>query len=130
MFQKVALLSIIGVFYSLTLCAQAELFSDVRTALKAGSSKELAKYLHQTVELNLDGEKSMYSNTHAEIYLKEFFKKHPPTDFDYVHQGSSRDGLRYAIGTYYSGSSSYRVLIRVKKFKEQYEIYIIDFLKE
>lgn len=121
------LLTLITINVSL---AQTTLFNDVRTALKSGSSKELARYLHSSVELNLDGEKAMYSNTHAEIYLKEFFKKNPPTEFDYVHQGSSKEGLKYAIGSYQCPSGTYRVLIRVKKFNENFEIYILDFLKE
>lgn len=124
-------LSILFIFsFFVSSHAQDALFNDVSTALKSGSSKELSRYLHSTVELNLDGEKASYSNTHAEIYLKEFFRKNPPTSFEYVHQGSSREGLKYAIGTYVCPSGSYRVLIRVKKFKDVYEIYILDFLKE
>lgn len=110
--------------------AQEELFVNVRTALKTGSSKELSKYLHDNVELNVNGEKSSFSNAHAEIYLKDFFKKYPPQEFEYVHQGSSKEGLKYAIGNYRYAGGSFRVLIRVKKFNESDLIYILDFLKE
>lgn len=106
------------------------LFKNVRSALKAGSSKEFAKYFNETIELNVNGEAANYSNVHAEIYLKDFFKKYPPVDFEYAHQGSSSEGLKYAIGNYSFSGGSFRVLIRSKSFKGTYKIYIVDFLKE
>lgn len=106
------------------------LFKNVRSALKAGSSKELAKYFHETIELNINGEGANYSSVHAEIYLKDFFKKYEPVDFEYAHQGSSSDGLKYAIGNYSFAGGSFRVLIRTKSFNGVYKIYIIDFHRE
>jgi len=114
-----------------TSVAQKEaLFTDVRSALKAGSSKELSQYFHDNIELNIDGESGNYSNVHAEIYLKEFFKKHEPISFDYAHQGGSPEGLNYAIGNYVHSEGTYVVLIRAKKFDGKQKIYIIDFTKE
>jgi hypothetical protein len=111
--------------------AQSEsLFADVRSALKAGSSKELSQHFHDNIELNINGESGNYSNVHAEIYLKEFFKKHEPISFEYAHQGSSNEGLKYAIGNYVHSSGTYLVLIRAKKFDDKEKIYIIDFSEE
>jgi diacylglycerol kinase family enzyme len=118
--------------FSLTL-AQAQsksLFADVRSALKAGSSKELSQHFHDNIELNIDGESGNYSNVHAEIYLKEFFKKHEPISFEYAHQGGSPEGLNYAIGNYVHSEGTYLVLIRAKKIDGKEKIYIIDFSKE
>ncbi|ADR22168.1 hypothetical protein MATR_01930 [Marivirga tractuosa] len=111
--------------------AQSEsLFADVRSALKAGSSKELSQHFHDNIELNINGESGNYSNVHAEIYLKEFFKKHEPISFEYAHQGSSPEGLNYAIGNYVHSEGTYLVLIRAKKINGKEKIYIIDFSKE
>ncbi len=118
-------------YYTSPVHAQSEnLYGNVRAALKAGSSKELAKYFHETVELNMNGENENYSSVHAEIYLKDFFKKYESVDFEYIHQGSSAEGLQYAIGTYSYSGGNFRVLIRTKKFAGADKIYIIDFLKE
>lgn len=118
-------------FYIHTSQAQEHsLLSDVRAALKAGSSKELSQYFHDNIELNIDGEVGNYSNVHAEIYLKEFFKKHEPISFEYAHQGSSDEGLKYAIGNYVHADGTYLVLIRAKKFNGKEKIYVIDFTKE
>jgi hypothetical protein len=106
------------------------LFVDVRSALKAGSSKELSQHFHNNIELNINGESGNYSNVHAEIYLKEFFKKHDPISFDYAHQGGSPEGLNYAIGNYVHSDGTYVVLIRAKKFDGKQKIYMIDFKEE
>jgi len=110
--------------------AQSEVINNLRAALKAGSSKELVKSFNNTVELNLEGEKSNYSRSQAEIVLKEFFKKYPPTDFQYIHQGASKQGLTYVIGKYSFENGSFRVLILIKKFEENYLVDSIDFSRE
>jgi hypothetical protein len=106
------------------------LFAEVRSALKAGSSKELSQHFHDNIEVNIDDEVGNYSKVHAEIYLKEFFKKHEPISFEYAHQGSSNEGLKYAIGNYVHSEGTYLVLIRAKKINGKEKIYIIDFSEE
>ncbi len=109
---------------------QEDVINNARLALKTGSSKELAKYFNKMVELNIDGEKSNYSKTQAEFVLRDFFKKFPPTDFQYIHQGASREGLKYAIGRYTYPNGSFRVYMLVKKFDGNYLIDTLDFSKQ
>ncbi len=110
--------------------SQSEVINNVRTALKAGSSKELVKSFNNTIELNFDGEKSNYSRTQAEFVIKDFFKKYPPTDFQYIHQGASKQGLTYVIGKYTFDNGSFRVLLYIKKFEQSYLVDYIDFSRE
>jgi len=110
--------------------AQSEVINNVRAAIRAGSSKELVKSFNNTVELNFDGEKSSYSRTQAEFVLRDFFKKYPPTDFQYIHQGASKQGLTYVIGKYTFSNGSFRVLLYVKKFDGDYLVDLIDFSRE
>ncbi len=110
--------------------AQSDVINNVRASLKTGSSKELVKSFNTTVELNFDGKKSTYSRTQAEFVLKDFFKKYPPTDFQYIHQGSSKQGLTYVIGKYTYDTGSFRVLLYIKNFSGQYKVDLIDFSKE
>ena len=67
-----------------------------------------------------------------EIYreLKDFFKKNPPIDFEYIHQGSSKQGFRYVIGKYTIEGSSFRVYILFKKNEDTYYVDTIDFTRE
>lgn len=124
----------VALIFSLTLFqeakGQSEVISNMRAALKAGSSKEFVKNFNTMVELNFEGEKSNYSRSQAELVLKEFFKKYPPTDFQYIHKGASKQGLTYVIGKYTFESGSFRVWILVKKFDDEYLVDSIDFSRE
>lgn len=115
---------------SSTANAQSDVISNVRAALKTGSSKELTQYFHDNVEMIIDGQPSDYSRTQAEFVLKDFFKKYPPIDFQYIHQGASKEGIKYAIGKYTFNNGSFRVLLRAKEFSNGYQIYSLDFTKE
>lgn len=110
--------------------AQSEVINNMRAALKAGSSKEFVKNFNTMVELNFEGEKSNYSKSQAELVLKEFFKKYPPSDFQYIHKGASKQGLTYVIGKYTFESGSFRVWILIKKFEDEYLVDSIDFSRE
>jgi len=109
---------------------QDEVISNVRAALKAGSSKEIVKYLNKSTDLDFDGDNSSYGKTQAEIVLKEFFKKNPPTDFKIIHQGASKAGSPYIIGQYSFKSGSYRVLIRLKEEGTNYRVHAMSFYKD
>jgi len=110
--------------------AQNEVINNLRTAIKAGSSKELVKNFNTMVELNFEGAKSNYSKSQAELVMKEFFKKYPPDDFQYIHKGSSKEGLTYVIGKYSFENGSFRVWILIKKIDETYLVELINFNKE
>ena len=109
---------------------QSEVINNVRSAIKAGSSKELSKYLGDMVSLKIDGVQSNYSKTQAEYVLKDFFGKYRPSDFQYVHQGASEVGLKYAIGRYSYQGGSFRVVLRSKNMDGGYKVSSLDFTKE
>ncbi len=106
-----------------------EIINQVEEALKSGSSRELSKFLHARVEIKLDNSRKEYSINQAEIVLKDFFQKQPSSGAEFIHDGDSA-GMIYAIGSYTSGNSSYRIMMRAKKYKEEYKVYHLEFTKE
>ena len=110
--------------------AQNDIISNVRTAIKSGSSKELSQYFGSVVVLNFDGEKSNYSKSQAEFVLKDFFKKYEPVDVEYIHQGDSKKGFKYIMGKYRSENGSFRIYILFKKDDSQYYVDTMDFTRE
>jgi len=134
--EKVIRYYIIGIafifsfIFTFEVFAQSDVIDDMRTSLKAGSSKEFVKNFNTMVELNFEGEKSNYSRSQAELVLKEFFKKYPPLDFQYIHKGASKQGLTYVIGKYTFENGSFRVWILIKKFDDNYLVDSIDFSRE
>ncbi len=124
------LLLVIGFTLPPDLQAQNDVTGGIKTALKTGSSKDLARFFNNTVEIGLDGEKSTYSKTQAEFVVKNFFSKNIPSAFEFDHQGSSDRGQKYAIGTYTSKATAYRVFVVVKQVNGAYVIDNIDFTKK
>lgn len=121
---------IFSISLSIEVNAQSEVINNLRSAMKTGSSKELVKNFNTMVELNFEGEKSNYSKSQAELVLKEFFKKYPASDFQFIHQGASKQGLTYVIGKYTFEDGSFRVWILIKKFEDSYLVDSIDFSRE
>ena len=111
--------------------AQGDVISQVKSALNTGSSKELIKYLDKTSDIDIEGDKSAYSKTQAEVVLKDFFQNYPPTNFQIIHQGASRAGSPYVIGQYSFKSGSFRVWIRLKQLSEEkYVVHALAFYKD
>ncbi len=126
----VLFLAILALLVNQPTFAQSEVINNVRSSIKAGSSKELSNYLGDMISLEIDGVQSNYSKTQAEYVLKDFFKKYPPNDFQYVHQGASEGGLKYAIGRYSYNGGSFRVVLRSKSVNGTYKVSSLDFTKE
>ncbi len=123
------------VFASLTLQvfaanAQSDVIYQVRETIKAGSSKELSKYLFQTVDVTIEGKVQSYSKAQAEFVFRDFFRQHPPSEFNIIHQGSSKGGQPFAIGQYKSADETYRVFMKVKSVNNQQLLHEISFSKE
>jgi len=110
--------------------AQSSVLDNCRLALKSGSAKELSKFFPSSVDIKIDGESDSYSKTQAEFVLRDFFKKNPASNFEYIHQGASRDGLKYAIGQYTHSNGSFRVYLLLKKDGSTEVIDTIDFSSE
>ena len=109
---------------------QTELFNPMKDALKTGNAKEVVKFFNTSVDMDIEGTVDTYSKAQAEFVLRDFFKKHPPAEFNIVHTGSSKGGLQYAIGRYVSNGENYNVMLRVKEVDKVNLIHEINFVKE
>mgnify|MGYP003575188856 FL=1 len=110
--------------------AQNDAISLIKETIKAGSSKELSKYLYQTADVTIDGKVESYSKAQAEFVFRDFFKQHPPSEFGIIPQGSSKGGQPFAIGQYTSGNDVYRVFMKIKATDKEQLLQEISFSKE
>ncbi|MBX2961336.1 MAG: DUF4783 domain-containing protein [Cyclobacteriaceae bacterium] len=108
----------------------ANVVEQIKETLKAGSAKELAKYLSSSVDVTIDGKPETYSKAQAEFVLRDFFKANSPSGFDIIHQGQSKGGQLFAIGDYKSGVSTFRVWMKIKVAGNQSLIQEISFVKK
>ncbi|MEO5602240.1 MAG: DUF4783 domain-containing protein [Cyclobacteriaceae bacterium] len=109
---------------------QSEVIYQVKETIKAGSAKELSKFLFQTVDVTIEGKVQSYSKAQAEFVFRDFFKQHPPSEFSIIHQGSSKGGQPFAIGQYKSSDETYRVFMKIKIVNNQQLLHEISFSKE
>jgi hypothetical protein len=109
---------------------QSGVINEVKETIKAGSAKELSKYLFQTVDVTIEGKVQSYSKAQAEFVFRDFFRQHPPVEFNIIHQGSSKGGQPFAIGQYKSGNETYRVFMKIKSVNRQQLLHEISFSKD
>jgi len=130
--KNIILLLVAGLFLSTgsDVFAQNEIFNPIKEVLKTGNAKEVSQYLSSSVDISVDGNLNTYSKAQAEFVLRDFFKKHPPTDFSILHSGASKGGQQYAIGRYQSNGESYNLMVRVKEVSGQNLIQELTFQKE
>jgi hypothetical protein len=110
--------------------AQGDVINQVKETIKAGSAKELAKYLYQTIDVTIDDKVESFSKPQAEFVFRDFFRQHPPAEFSIIHQGSSKGGQPFAIGQYKSAGDTYRVFMKIKVVNNQQLVHEISFVKE
>ena len=115
---------------SFVVFGQTDIIVLVKETIKAGSAKELSKYLNQAIDVTIEGNVQSYSKTQAEFVFRDFFKQHPPLEFNIIHQGSSKGGQPFAIGQYKSGTDNYRVFMKIKTVDSQQLVHEISFVKE
>lgn len=106
-------------------------FEEIEGIVRANSSRGLGGHLFDKVEIKIDGNRKEYSKNQAEAVLKNFFQDNSATQFDFVHDGKNgAQDLIYAIGDFVTSSSTYRLVMRAKKFEDTYKIFRIEFTKE
>lgn len=135
--MKRILLLFIGLLLVGGALSAQDVFAPMRDALKTGNAREVVKFFNASVDMTIEGSVDSYSSAQAEFVLRDFFKKHPPSDFVIKHTGASKgnagaskSGSQFAIGRYTSNNDSYTVLILVKDSGGTLLIHEINFVKE
>lgn len=88
--------------------------ANITSAMKLGNYKELSKFFDTKVELTILTKENSYSKAQAELIIKDFFSKDKVNGYQVIHQGKSRDGAQYAIGTLTTATTSYRTYVLTK----------------
>ena len=121
-------LVLLGFYFNAT--AQDETIKIVKSGFKTGTTTEIANLLSNKVELAFDGEKKIYSKNETEKVLNEFFTTNKSKDFEILHQGASKVGLKFFIGEYKASTGIFRILIYLRSKDNKSLIETIDISKE
>jgi hypothetical protein len=113
--------------FELAAAEPAGLSENIAASIKAGNSKELAKYFGPTVEIILPGIDGAFSKAQAEMIMKDFFTKSAPVSFIVNQKGNSSGGAQFIIGNYKSKTEILNVYILLKPVSNQLLIQQIHF---
>lgn len=97
---------------------------DINKALQDGNARVLSRHFGQTVELYIPGSEGTFSRAQSEIILRDFFSRNVPDTFNINHQGASRDGSLYVIGTLKTKEGAqYRTYYLIKKVSQTHLLH-------
>jgi len=103
------------------------LVDDIAAAIRAGNSKDLAKYFGPTLEIILPGSDGTFSKAQAEMIMKDFFAKSAPVSFVMNQKSNSAGGAQFIIGTYKNKTEKLNVYILLKPVSNQLMIQQMHF---
>ncbi len=93
-----------------------QLKDNIFIAIKKGSSKSLARYFNENVELLILDKEDIYSKAQAELILKDFFIKNKILKFKLIYK-SQRKKANYSIGELTTSMGNFRIYFLLKKGK-------------
>lgn len=127
--MKKQLLTLLLLLFSFA--SQADVYEDISMAIREGSARKLGAFISSNIELNLQSKGNKCNKAEAEALLKDFFLKNHPKSFIIIHQGTSKEGAQYAIGTLVSDEgTSFRTYFFVKQNAGKSSIQELRFEKE
>lgn len=111
-----------NLIYSITLISFWLVFSgflgiteDISAALKKGDAFKISAFFKEQVDITVLDESDLLTKLEAEKLLFDFFHSNNPSDFTILHQGKSRTGQEYIIGTLQTNKGNFRISIYVNK---------------
>lgn len=108
-----------------------EIFDDIASGIRSGDVKMLSRNFNSSIDLTIGTVENTYSKAQAEQLLRDFFSANKPTGFTIIHQGLSKEGAKYAIGTLTTAQGkSFRVYLYVKQLGNSYQVNELRFMQE
>ena len=101
---------------------QQDLTNKVVSLLKAGNVTELSTHFTAKIDLAVQETDDVFSRAQAELILKKFFNKNKVTDVTILHQGTSKLGTQYCIGTLSTSNGDFRLSFNIKKVGEIFKV--------
>lgn len=95
--------------------AFAQTEENIAAAIKSGNSKDIARHFGANVNLKIINQEDIYSKNQAEMILKDFFAKNPVKNYTAKHNGTSKNGAQYTIGTLNTANGNFRTYYFIKK---------------
>jgi hypothetical protein len=123
----IVLITITGLYVRAT----GDIFDELAVFIKNGDTRQISRYFGSSVDLTILSVEDVFSKAQAEQVLKDFFSKNPAKSFTIIHKGLSKEGSKYAIGTYVTVQGiSFRTYLFIKSTGKTEVIQEMRFEKE
>lgn len=104
-----------------------EVNDKISDAIRSGNAAQLATCFAPTIQLSVPGKKGDFSRTQAEIIMRDFFSQYPPSSFTTNSEGKTSGTNYYTLGSYVSGSVSFKVYYVMQKADSEITLHILKF---
>ena len=116
------IIALMFVFSGFIFPTEGDVADDIASLFRTGNSNGISKYFEANVDLKVLDQEDVYSKSQAELILKDFFAKHTPKSFSLVHNGLSKNGAKFAIGSLVTSAGTYKTYYLLKKTGELFTI--------
>jgi hypothetical protein len=107
----------------LSLTAQSDIpYASIEKAFVANDATNIVALGKDKMLINILGKEGAYSQSQANLVLKDFFTKKPGTAFKFIFKGKESADGSFAIGTYESKGETYRITLHFKKIGADFKI--------
>ena len=97
-------------------------YSSIEKSFEANDAKGIVELGKSKLLMNVLGKEGAYSQSQANLVLKDFMSKNTCSSFEYIFKGKESDGGSFAIANYKSRADKFRVTIYFKKDQGSYKI--------
>jgi hypothetical protein len=107
----------------LSMNTQADIpYMSIEKAFMSNNASDIVDLGKDKMLINILGKEGAYSQSQANLVLKDFFTKKPGSTFKFIFKGKASADGSFAIGTYESKGESFRVTIHFKKIGSDFKI--------
>lgn len=108
---------------ALSFSVQSEIpYGSVEKAFIANDAGDIVSLGKDKMLINVLGKEGAYSQSQANLVLKDFFSKKPGSAFKFIFKGKESADGSFAIGNYESKGEVFRVTIHFKKIGSDFKI--------
>ncbi|MBK69149.1 MAG: hypothetical protein CMF54_05090 [Legionellales bacterium] len=94
---------------------QENTIEKIKKAIEITSPREIINLLHDDYELNIENELINSNKNKTELVLKNFFDQQPLKTLNFIHEGEVNNEINYILAEYKTETSSYSIIIFIKK---------------
>ncbi len=86
---------------------------ELKTYLREGNAKNIAKYFGSNLTLSILGENGVYTKYQSEIMLATFFNQHKPKTVKLTQASNANNGYQYYTFSLATEQANYRIFIKI-----------------